>query len=293
MFGALITHRGIDIPLGKTVAEFPMESTWEAFTAQIDADYGLEFDVQPTADGRFAISHDKDLKRLTADQSVIKLEEVLAEEVSEIKIPGGRLCTLEELLEYIAVNSTSISALHLKASCQIGAVLQTLIAQLKPFEAKLANRLIIFDAKVETAKTLKEDLPSIQLAASVSDPFDIQRYGNKTGGTLLPPETVFQLPDLYSWVWLDEWDRLGEGAKRKTFVNAETVGSFHAAGFKVAVVSPELHATSPSLLGGEAHEDGCDVKLLRTRWLELGALQLEALCTDHASWIQSNLYPIG
>ena len=293
MFGSLITHRGIDIPFGKTAAEFPMESTWEAFTAQLDAGFGLEFDIQPTADGGFAISHDKNLSRLTGGQSSIELKDLPTSKIGSVKVPGGRLCTLNELLEYMADHATAISALHLKASCQTAEILHALIARLKPVESRLADRLMIFDATVEAAKTLKADLRRIQLAASVSDPFDIQRYGPATGGTLLTSAAVLGHRELYSWVWLDEWDRCGENGQRKAFVNAETVRIFRETGFKVAAVSPELHATSPSLLGGEAHADGRNASRLRERWLEWQPLNLDAICTDHASSLLAMGYQVG
>lgn len=286
MLGTLITHRGIDVPLGGNAIEFPMETTWEAFVAQLDAGFGLEFDIQPSGDGGFAISHDKNLTRLTGGQSDIELRTVPTAEVNVIQVPGGRLCTLGELLEYMAKHATVISALHLKASCQTAEVLHALIGQIKPLEEKLADLLMIFDATVETAAILKEELPNIQLAASVSHRFDIQRYGKSTGGTLLSTEIARQNRELYNWVWLDEWDRDAENGAKKSFVNEETVKLFRDAGFKIAAVSPELHATSPALLGGEGHEDGASTSKLLARWKEWDCLELDALCTDHASWLR-------
>lgn len=83
--------------------------------------------------------------------------------------------------------------------------------------------------------------------------------------------------------WLDEWDRVDVDNGEKIFVDHESVELFRSAGFKVAVVSPELHASSPALLGGEAHKDGVDDKRRVERWAQLGQLHVDALCTDHAS----------
>jgi hypothetical protein len=51
-------------------------------------------------------------------------------------------------------------------------------------------------------------------------------------------------------------------------------------GLKVALVTPELHGTSPGLLGGEAHPDA-DKNCLFDRIQEIIDLQPDALCTDY------------
>ena len=283
MFKTLITHRGIDVPFGSNHEECLREGSWEAFTEQIDAGFGLEFDIQLTRDGGFAISHDSNLRRLTNGKNIVDVRELSSQEFCDIKVPGGRLCILDELLEYMVEHATAISALHLKAPCQTADILNALSIHLKSFEGKLDDRLMIFDVNVESARFLKAELKKIQLAASVSHPFDIARYGATTGGTLMDESSVLRNRDLFSWVWLDEWDRVGINGSVKTLVNGESVKQFHKAGFKIAAVSPELHATSPCLLGGEAHEDGLSIGSLSRRWENWESIGVDAICTDHAT----------
>jgi hypothetical protein len=249
MIASLITHRGIDVPLGTLADDIVGESTWEAFSAQIGAGFGLEFDIQPMLDGNFAISHDTNLNRISGGELNLSLSEIGQRELQSIKLPGGRLCDLDELLCLLVGHSSAVSALHLKWHCQNRKVLDLLVARLSPFLDKLSEQLIIFDAAPWAAQYLKTILPNIELAASVAHSFDIQRYGSVTGGTLLTVNELTKLRELYSWAWLDEWDRVGPRGTQKSIVNPAQIGCLRKYGFKIAAVSPELHATSPELIG--------------------------------------------
>ena len=51
----------------------------------------------------------------------------------------------------------------------------------------------------------------------------------------------------------------------------------------------ELDAASTAMLGSEAHKDGAGRGRLVQRWKQWSQLGVDALCTDHASWISRNL----
>jgi hypothetical protein len=284
----LITHRAIDVALGDSTGWMQKESRWERFYEQIKAGWGLEFDVRQSKDGHLVISHDPGLARIVPGCDRL-ISSLTVREFEAIRAPGGRLCSLDELLSLIAESGSTISALHLKSHCHDPPILEKIIEALAPKIKSLIGRLLIFDATPRVAEEIALKLPGIDVAASVAHPYDVARYGAKTGGTLLTLDGLLSNRHLYSWVWMDEWDTLDAGDSEKIFVNCGSVELVQKAGFKVAVVSPELHAASPSLLGGEAHKDGANERRLVDRWKELRQLGVDALCTDHASWISENL----
>ena len=110
MIKSLVTHRGIDIPLGSSVTEIMGESTWEAFCAQVKNGYGIEFDLQPMSDDGFAICHDQDLTRISGGLSNVLVSELDKSKLNTIKLEYGRLCELDELLNLLSKNSKTTSA---------------------------------------------------------------------------------------------------------------------------------------------------------------------------------------
>ena len=52
-------------------------------------------------------------------------------------------------------------------------------------------------------------------------------------------------------------------------------------GYKIALVTPELHGTSPGLYGGESHKDAKDKETLFKRIKEILSLKPDAVCTDY------------
>jgi hypothetical protein len=284
----ILTHRGIDVPLAVNSEISSGECTWEALSNQIDSGFGIEFDIYPTYGKRgFAVCHDSSLNRLSNGQLNLRIGDIHREKISSINITGGRLCELEELLNYISERQSGISALHLKHHCQSKELLQLLVDYIKPHIDRLEKHLIIFDVIPSTSFFLKNKLPQLSLAASVSHPFDIERYGAITGSTLLMSEEVLRHRDYYAWVWLDEWDRIGPDGKEKTFVCKDIIDEFCAEGILVAAVSPELHATTSALQGGEKHEDGICPERLQRRWASWEHMDISAICTDHATWFRN------
>lgn len=285
----LITHRAIDVDPGDSEGWMLQESRWGCFCAHIRSGWGVEFDVRPLKDGELAVSHDASLERIAPGFNQ-EISALTRSELEAIRLPGGgRLCSLDELLNFIADAGRGISALHLKSHCHEPSILANILDAIEPKLDSLIGRLLIFDATPRVAKQITQRLPGLDIAASVAHSFDILRYGAAAGGTLLTCNQALDHSDIYSWAWFDEWDTLDVGNGQKTFVNCESVDLFKNSGFKVAVVSPELHAASPALLGGEAHNDGVEQNRLLSRWRQFHQLGIDALCTDHASWISKKL----
>jgi len=287
MIKSLVTHRGIDVPLGTLTTEITGESTWEAFSAQIKNGYGIEFDLRPMSDDGFAICHDQNLTRISGGLSSALVSELDKSKLKIITLEHGRLCELDELLILLSENSKTTSALHLKKVCQNEDLLDLLVDKLVRFPDVLDGRLILFDVIPIAARYLKKSIPNIELAASVSDIYDVQRFGALTGGTLMTIDEVVEQSESYTWVWLDEWDMRNPLGETKSLVTRKTIKLLRANGFKIAVVSPELHATSPALYGDGMHEVGANPELLKSYWMDLADMDIDLLCTDHASWLSS------
>jgi hypothetical protein len=247
----VLTHRGLD-PSRKG---YFAESSLEAFEDQLARGYGLEFDLRPD----LTISHSKDLT-LAPEQ--------------------GTLTTLPELLERIHTAGLR-SALHLKSYVQDDpALLDTLLSH-------DLSEVIIFDVTIKTAQYLKSKNPALTLAPSVAHPYDIERYNSAVGGTLYTIDEVLAHRELFDWAWLDEWDRADKNGGSKTFYNADTFARLREAGLKIALVTPELHGTSPGLLGGEAHEDARDHEALMARIEEIIDLKPDLVCTDYPDEVRT------
>ena len=257
----ILTHRGLD-PAKKPY--FP-ESSKEAFEDQLKRGFGLEFDLQ-FVNSQMVISHD-----------------------SHVDLSNSHVISLSDLLSLIMKSKAELSAMHLKHTWQKPKYLDKILNELKKIDIE---RTIIFDLKIETAQYLKERNPRLHLASSVSHSYDIERYNNAVGGTIITIEEAIKNKNLFDWVWLDEWDiSLPDGGdpstrakhgtgQNKTLYNKENFELLQKNGLKIALVTPELHATSPGLLGGEAHQDALDHQTLIKRLKEIVSLKPDAICTD-------------
>ncbi|MDD4902672.1 MAG: glycerophosphodiester phosphodiesterase family protein [Patescibacteria group bacterium] len=269
----IITHRGLN-PSRKNY--FP-ESTWEAFADQLSRGYGLEFDVQLTLDKELVIFHSPDLSAISGGSDKRKLAGLSAAEIKELRFAGCRLCFLEELIAAIMASQAPLSALHLKGQYQTDEVLEILSRQLAGFDP---TRFIIFDVKIATARKLKAKNSAWQLAPSVAHSYDIKRYNQAVHGTLYSLDEVAANRDIFDWVWLDEWDR-SDASGKKIFYSPDVFAFCRRNGFKIGLVTPELHATSPGLLGGEAHPDAATREKLFRRISEILAFGPDLVCTDY------------
>lgn len=272
----VITHRGLDFEHHHSFTE----SSREAFQFFLNAGLGIEFDVQITLDGIPVISHDTSLTRIAGSEHPL-IKDISAKSFLETKLPNGNTLTLDELVNMMIATqgkTMSVHALHLKYENQTPEQLDVLL----PYLEKLVDLpLLIFDIIPSIGTKIKNHFPTLQLAASIAHPHDISRYNSAVGGTLLSMEELAQYRDIYEWAWLDEWDRTDEDGNEKALYTATTFSTLHELDIKSVVVSPELHATSPKLLGGESHPDAESLERLEKRWRTIFSLQPNAICTDY------------
>ena len=277
----VITHRGLD-PLKKN---YFLESSQEAFADQLARGYGLEFDVRFTRDGGIVIIHDASLKRITGGTDTRAINELTVADITEHDFNGCHIITLATLLDMIEKQEPkTVSALHLKHAAQEYALMDLLLKTLKDRDL---SRFMVFDVTIASASYLKKRLPELALTPSLSHPHDIERYNDVVGGTLLSLEEVLANRPLFDWVWLDEWDLRAKDGGGKKLITRELFDALRKTGLKIALVTPEMHASSPGLLGGEAHEDGIDEVRLAARLHEIVSLKPDAICTDRPDYVQS------
>lgn len=264
-----------------------MESSFDAFNAHLQRGYGIELDPRPAKNGLVVI-HDGDLKRASGGADLRRVSELTLTEFVTMNFNGSHLGSFRQVLESIKLHQVddATSAIHLKHSSQDQTTLDMILADLA-VSGLDPDKFIMFDVAIATARYLKEKNPALQLAPSVAHPYDIARYNSVVGGTLLSLEEVLIHRDLFDWVWLDEWDLADRDGGKKKFYTPEIFKTFHDTGLNVALVTPELHGTSPGLLGGEAHEDARDHKMLMMRIKEILSYGPDAVCTDYPDEVKA------
>src|SRR5215468_4625663 len=96
-----IAHRGLH-----DASNGVIENTGAAFSAAIAAGYGIEADLQISADGEAMVHHDDVLGRLTDASG--RLAEMSAAQIKAVhfKAGSGRVLTLAELCDLVAGRST-------------------------------------------------------------------------------------------------------------------------------------------------------------------------------------------
>ncbi len=274
----IITHRGLE----PTKTDFFSESSYESFRDQLSRGFaGIEFDPNPTKDG-IIVFHDTNLARITSGKDTRSTADLMTTTVTSIPLPNGRIPTFDEVMDLIRNSNATNNALHLKARFQNPELLEKIINALRKHEDTL-EKLIVFDVKEETAIKLKEAFPHLRLAPSVAHPYDIARYNDSVGGTLMTIEEAIVLKQkkLIDWVWGDEWDTVGENGTSKQFYTRENFDLLHDVNLFIAVATPELHSTSPGLYGGESHADAKDTKTLFARIQQIKEAGADYLCTDY------------
>lgn len=78
------------------------ENSPAAFAAAIAAGYGIECDVQLTADGQAAVFHDETLERLTAETGPVRARRMSDLASVRLKGGGGTIPSLPEMLALVA-----------------------------------------------------------------------------------------------------------------------------------------------------------------------------------------------
>lgn len=94
LFHPPVAHRGLWTPDG------PPENSLAAFQAACEAGYGIELDVQLSADGEAMVFHDDTLERLTGAEG--RLSDRTAADLGELRLRGGDEA-IPTLLEALAV----------------------------------------------------------------------------------------------------------------------------------------------------------------------------------------------
>lgn len=92
-----IAHRGLH-----NAAAGIIENTASAFRAAIDGNYGIETDLQISADGEAMVHHDDALGRLTEGDTALAQMSAADIRSAKFKATGDRILTLPEFLELVA-----------------------------------------------------------------------------------------------------------------------------------------------------------------------------------------------
>jgi len=276
----ILTHRGLE----PSNSNFYPESSYESFENHLKRGFGIEFDVNFAKDS-IVISHDLTLKNITNGEDERNIEEVKIEELKQIRYgleKKGRISTFDDLMGLIRDRSSSLNAIHFKGRYQDKYNLKLLLNHLEKHK-DILDRILIFDLKPKTAKILKFTFPNLQLALSVAHNYDIQRYNISVNETLFSIEDAigWSKQRFFDWVWLDEWDISDRNGLTKKLYTKEIFEKLREANYKISLVTPELHGTSPGLYGGEFHQDSKDKETLFKRIKEIISLCPNALCTDY------------
>jgi glycerophosphoryl diester phosphodiesterase len=275
----ILTHRGLE----PSNLDFYPESSLESFKNQLERGFGIEFDCNFAKDGIF-IFHDSTLERISSGKDKRKFLDMTLSEIKKVKIQGknkiGRIGDFLEILRLIEKNNSQINALHFKGKFQKKSNID-LVLNLLNGNKKASKKILIFDLKPKSAAYVKSKYPKLNLAASVSHEYDLQRYSSCVRNTLISISSALENKKIYDWVWLDEWDLIDKANKIKKFYTAENFKKLKDAGYKIGLVTPELHATSPGLYGGESHPDAKNISILFKRIKEIINLKPDAICTDY------------
>jgi len=271
----IITHRGLE-PSNQTFAE----GSLEALSHQTKRGFGIEFDLNLSKDGLVAW-HGKSLKAASGKE--LTLSEHTTTDLQEnrlYRLPG-KIGTIDQILSIVAESKVEINALHLKWNFQRKEIIDLLITALKA-NCEAARKIMVFDLLSITSAYMKKKVPFIQTAPSVAHPYDILRYNSYVGNTLITKESAIREKNQgqFTWVWLDEWDLQDEEGSKQLYT-PETFAKLKEAGYRISIVSPELHRTSPGILGGEVHEDANTKERLFSRMRTIISYKPDAICTDY------------
>lgn len=280
----ILTHRWLEP--GNPDFHFS-ESSFEAFENQLSRWFWLEFDVNFSKDNIPFAFHDSSFKRISNWTNDGSFSELNFSEILSVWLPWDcHFAKIEDVFALILKfsNKDEFSALHVKAKFQSPIFLDKILEIFDSYEGGV-DRVILFDLLPEAAQYLKQNNPNIRTFASVAHPFDVKRFSHCVGWTLLPFDDFLNMRSVYDWAWLDEWDRLDENWLTKALYVRDSFLSLRSRWFQIAVVSPELHASSPWLYGGESHQDCVDHLSLEKRILEISMLSPDFFCTDYPSFL--------
>ena len=112
------------------------ENTIPAFEQAIEKGYGIELDVQPTADGTPVVFHDSKMSRLTGKDKYI--QNVSIEELNDITIldSGLKIPTFEEVLKF--VDGKVPLLIEIKSQDKVGELEPKVFELLKDYKGEFA-----------------------------------------------------------------------------------------------------------------------------------------------------------
>ena len=273
----IFTHRGLEPSKQNTY----FESSYEQFEDHITRGYGIEFEINFLKD-EIIVFHDPNLSRATNDKDNRNFSEISLNDINKLNKEKGKIPTVREELKLIEKGDAPLHAMHLKGSYQSKEKIDLLLDEIKKIP-EIIPKILIFDLKPEYAKYIKSKIPELKLAPSIAHEYDIKRYNNIVKETLISIEEAidYKKQMIYDWCWLDEWDTLNEGKGEKLFYTKDNFNKLKQEGYKIALVTPELHSSSPGLLGGESHKHARNKEILFQRITKILELKPDAICTDY------------
>lgn len=270
----ILSHRGLELPPKIT------ESSLESIIFHFQHNQGIELDLNFSQDQKLFFFHDKDLSRITNNQDNRQFKNLKISEINQYTIQKNHFCDFKTLIKLIKKFNPPLVALHFKGGLQNQNNTQIIINQLKK-NYEIIDKLLIFDLKVKTAKEFKKQLPQLNLALSIAHSYDIQRFNKFTNNTLYSIKNLIKNKNLFTWAWLDEWDRTNINNSQKSLYNEKIFKILRENFIKIALVTPELHSTSPSLCANEKHQDNSTIKKYQKRLKQIIKLKPDAICTDN------------
>ncbi|MEM6729334.1 MAG: glycerophosphodiester phosphodiesterase family protein [Pseudomonadota bacterium] len=144
------------------------ENSREAITSAVEANYGIEIDVQRSADGAAMVFHDYTLARLTGAQGIVQT--VSAAELSALPLLGGETGapTLVEALELVAGRVPLLVEIKDQdggLGPNVGPLEQEVAQAIKGYEGPLA--LMSFNP--HSVAALAETVPDLPLGLTTCD----------------------------------------------------------------------------------------------------------------------------
>ena len=284
----ILSHRGLDLEASEPLAE----NSLAALEAASQNGFGLEIDLQITADQQIIIAHDESARRWSFGSHDLKWNQLSLRDWRDVAKADPRvtpLCTLHEVFEVMQRFPRIEVAVHFKGrqdktelvelrKALIGAFRDLFCSQLNP------RRILVFDVDQESALELRSSLPTIRLAPSFAHAYDIARFQKQTHGTLWSLEEILRFhevhPGVIDTIWLDEWDQADFDGKTKSIYRKEVVAEFKGHGLRTIGISPELHRQ------GEVRE-------LKSKWSAMIEAGLDGICTDHPAFLRSTLASIS
>ena len=260
----IYSHRGIDFDRQDKLPENSMS----AFSWAATQGFGVELDMQLNSQGEIIVAHDPTATRWSQGKCNQAWSDIASSQMRNLEAEFGKIPLLKEVFD-LAKNNSMHLAIHLKGSNQTSSMINALTGLLEQWR-NLFPQILIFDCKLEIAKELRDQFPTLDIAASVATEEDMYQFNALTRHTLYALDQVIAQRKYFSCAWLDEW--------RPTLYEKTTFDQLRAANMKSVVISPELHKA-------ENHPDARDLPTLEARWKKILALNPGAICTDYPSRI--------